>query len=116
MDIQTLLIYLFFAALLGVITGAVAQHKGESFFGWWLFGTLLFIIALPMVLIMPRNERELAKRKNCPYCGKVVKLSDVSCPGCRRTLPRIDSQSWERTVAGGDEVSKWASKNDSEAS
>lgn len=43
---------LIFAILLGLIPASIAQHKGRTFLGWWLFGSLLLIVALPMVLLL----------------------------------------------------------------
>jgi hypothetical protein len=39
-------------ALLGLIPAFVAQRKGRSFFEWWLFGTGLFPLALPMAIML----------------------------------------------------------------
>lgn len=39
------------AMLLGIIPSMIASKKGGSAFGWWLFGSLLFIIALPLALL-----------------------------------------------------------------
>lgn len=42
---------------LGLITATIAKGKGRSFVAWWLFGALLFVVALPMALLMsPRPE------------------------------------------------------------
>jgi hypothetical protein len=41
-----------FAVLLGLIPAAIASHKGRSFGVWWAYGTLLFIVVLPMALLM----------------------------------------------------------------
>jgi hypothetical protein len=42
-------------ALLGLIPAYIADKKGHDFFKWWLFGTLLLVVALPAVLfIRPR--------------------------------------------------------------
>lgn len=40
------------AILLGIIPAAIASGKGRNFLLWWLYGSLLFIVALPMALIM----------------------------------------------------------------
>jgi hypothetical protein len=118
-DIGTLFTFLFFGMLLGVITGAIAQKKGGSFLGWWLFGTLLFIIALPMALLMETNTRELARKgqgtKGCPYCGTTMPVKERTCPKCNRLQPTSNistGSSWEKTVAGADEVEKWAKQNE----
>ncbi len=43
---------LIWACVLGLITGAIAKRKGRSFGGYWAFGTLMFLVALPYVLLM----------------------------------------------------------------
>lgn len=47
-----------FAVLLGLIPAAIASHKGRSFALWWLYGALLFIVALPMALLMKPTQVE----------------------------------------------------------
>lgn len=44
---------LFWMLLFGVITGAVAQAKGRDALGWGVLGALLFIVALPVLLLSP---------------------------------------------------------------
>jgi hypothetical protein len=111
-DIAYIFVTLFFAMLLGVITGAIAQKKGEPFFLWWLFGTFLFIIALPIVLLMDAKAggRNLGM-KNCLYCGTAIKTSGMRCPNCRRSQPEIGAAtdaSWQKIVTADDDVAKWA--------
>jgi hypothetical protein len=114
-DIAYLFMVLFFAMLLGVITGAIAQKKGDSFIAWWLFGTFLFIIALPMVLLMDAKAggRNLGT-KHCPYCNAAIKTSVMKCPECHRSQPNIGaatSESWQRARVAGDDVEKWAKEH-----
>jgi ribosomal protein L37E len=111
-EIQYIFVILFFAMLLGVITGAIAQKKGESFFLWWLFGTLLFIVALPLVILMgAKAGRRNQGVKKCPYCGTEMNVKEMECPSCGRgQVPRPTNAAWERTVAVEDDVEKWAKK------
>lgn len=44
------------AALLGLIPAYIAQDRGHSALQWWFFGALLFIVALPMALMLPRQN------------------------------------------------------------
>jgi hypothetical protein len=70
------------AVLAGLIPAYVATRKGQTpFIGWWLFGTLLWIVALPVAL--------LAKdiRPRCPFCAEDVRWEAVVCPHCQRDLP-----------------------------
>lgn len=42
---------LILAILLGLIPATIAHNKGYSFLGWWILGSLLFIVALPIMLV-----------------------------------------------------------------
>jgi hypothetical protein len=53
-DAHSLQLLLLTAALLGLITGWIAKKKGRSFVGYWAFGFLMFLVALPYVLLMRR--------------------------------------------------------------
>jgi len=53
---EELLSMLFFAAILGLITGFIAKSKGYSFGAWWLYGFLIFIIAIIHVLVIPNKK------------------------------------------------------------
>lgn len=46
----TVVLVVMLAVILGCIPGAIAQRKGHDFVEWWIFGSLLFIVALPMSL------------------------------------------------------------------
>lgn len=42
----------FFAGLFALIPAAVARRKGYSFLGWWCYGFLIWIAALPHALLL----------------------------------------------------------------
>lgn len=46
------LIALAVAAVLGLIPASIAKKKGRSFGLWWLYGWLLFIVALIHSLVI----------------------------------------------------------------
>ncbi len=46
----------FFAAILGLIPGFIAKSKGYSFGAWWLYGFLIFIVAIIHVLVIPNKK------------------------------------------------------------
>lgn len=70
-------VYLIIAAYLGIIPAMIAYKKSRSFVGWWLFGTLLFIIALPAILLA--SEKYV---KECPECAEMVKERAKKCRFC----------------------------------
>lgn len=53
---------LIFAVLIGLLPAYIARKKGRSFGLWWIYGALLFIVALPHALLatpMPGSEEAL---------------------------------------------------------
>jgi apolipoprotein N-acyltransferase len=51
------------AGFLGLITGFIAKSKGRSFAGYWAFGFLMFIVALPWVLLMKKTQNAEYKQQ-----------------------------------------------------
>jgi len=60
-----------------LIPAFIADKKGRSFLGWWLFGAALFIIALPVILILEPMESSFQKR--CPKCAELIKREAMVC-------------------------------------
>lgn len=87
------------AAIIGLIPAAIASSKGHSFLGWWIFGSLLFIVALPVAILVAPNEKPQPEImaaiafKKCPYCAESIKREAVVCRFCNRELPVGDSDS-----------------------
>ena len=76
--------YLIIAFFFGLAGGVVGKIKGSSFVLWFLISGLVPVIGL-MAAVMYRNEYEEPERE-CPNCGKVVKLHDALCTRCGSEL------------------------------
>lgn len=66
---------IFLALFLGLIPAMIARLKGRSFFGWWVYGFLVFIIALPHSIFA-------ARMKVCPQCKEKARHNANLCPHC----------------------------------
>lgn len=83
---------LILALLFGLIPAYIAHKKGRSFYGWWIYGALILIIALPHSLLakpdvkgMERKQLDEGKRK-CPFCAEMIKTEAIVCPHCQRDI------------------------------
>jgi membrane protein implicated in regulation of membrane protease activity len=77
-------IYLAFALWMGIGAGVVGRIKGSSFFIWFLIGVVLPVLGL-LAAVVYRSERDEVRRQ-CPGCGKIVKLHDAMCMRCGTDL------------------------------
>ena len=87
-------------ALIGLLPAWIASRKGYNFLTWWIFGGLLFIIALPLALMM---KPDAGKRRQCPACLSWVDREASVCAHCGRDLPEPaphiaphSTRPWER--------------------
>lgn len=81
MDGSEAIILAGFASIpLGVIPAIIASNKGHFFWGWWLFGTLLFVVALPVsLLISPKGEMRGGTQADT--VSQLEKLSNLRAQG-----------------------------------
>lgn len=42
---------------LGLIPAIIALRKGRSFWTWWVYGAVLFFIALPHAILIEKRSR-----------------------------------------------------------
>ena len=76
-----LLVIMFFFGLAGGIVGRV---KGSSFFLWFLISGLVPFLGLLTAICYRFDNQEF--RRQCPSCGRVVKLHDAVCMRCGEEL------------------------------
>jgi hypothetical protein len=71
-------------ACFGVAGGIVGKIKGSSFFLWFMISGLIPFIGLITAICYRFDNQEL--RRQCPRCGKIVKLHDAVCMRCGEEL------------------------------
>jgi hypothetical protein len=57
--------------VLGFVPGAIAKNKGHSFGLWWLFGAVLFPVALPLALIVKPSAVGISQSM-FPHLGRKI--------------------------------------------
>jgi hypothetical protein len=78
------LAYLVIALFFGLAGGVVGRIKGSSFFMWFLISACVPFLGLLTAICYRWEDREL--RRQCPGCGRVVKLHDAVCTSCGTEL------------------------------
>ncbi len=90
--------YVVIATCFGLAGGIVGKIKGSSFLLWFLISGAIPFFGL-FAAIAYRFERD-EMRRQCPTCGKVVKMYDAICMRCGTELDfpevAVAPESWER--------------------
>jgi hypothetical protein len=76
--------YVVIAFFFGLAGGIVGRIKGSSFLLWFLISALVPFLGLLTAIFYRWENQEL--RRQCPTCGKVVKLYDAVCMKCGTEL------------------------------
>jgi hypothetical protein len=91
--LQELLILAVIFGPLGLIPAFIAQHKGANFGQWWVYGALLFPIALIHELVRKPNARLVEAQRlqsgegtRCPFCAETIKAEVRVCRYCGRDV------------------------------
>jgi membrane protein implicated in regulation of membrane protease activity len=75
---------IFILVCFGLAGGIVGRIKGSSFVLWFAISFFLPFAGLVAALLYRWEKDEL--RRQCPTCGKVVKLHDALCVRCGTEL------------------------------
>lgn len=78
------MVYVTIAIFFGIAGGIVGKLKGSSFLLWFLISGAVPVIGLAAALLYRWERNEL--RRQCPGCGRVVKLYDALCTRCGTEL------------------------------
>lgn len=93
--------YVVIATCFGLAGGIVGKIKGSSFLLWFLISGAIPFLGL-FAAIAYRFERDELRRQ-CPKCGRVVKIYDALCMRCGTELEFPDEavapESWQRVPA-----------------
>jgi hypothetical protein len=81
MQSMGLLVIMFFFGLAGGIIGRI---KGSSFVIWFLVAGAIPFLGLLAAVFYRSDKAEL--RRQCPDCGRVLKLHDAVCMNCGSEL------------------------------
>jgi hypothetical protein len=81
--------YVVICVFFGLAGGIVGRIKGSSFVLWFLISGLIPIFGLLTAIFYRWEGREL--RRQCPGCGRVLKLYDAICMHCGTELEFPDT-------------------------
>jgi hypothetical protein len=73
----------------GLAGGIVGRIKGSSFFIWFLVSAVVPFIGLAAAILYRWDNQEL--RRQCPQCGRILKLHDAVCMKCGAELEFPDT-------------------------
>jgi hypothetical protein len=76
--------YLVICFFFGLAGGIVGRIKGSSFVLWFAISAIVPVLGL-LAAVMYRYERDEVRRQ-CPGCGKILKLHDQVCMRCGTDL------------------------------
>jgi len=76
--------YIVICVFFGLAGGIVGRIKGSSFLIWFLVSAVVPFIGLLAAIFYRWDNQEL--RRQCPRCGRILKLHDAVCMRCGAEL------------------------------
>lgn len=90
MAIGLLILWLAMATLVA----AIASSKGRSWLGFFVYGFLVWPLALIHALVMAPTEADgilSGDARKCPYCAETIKREAIICKHCRHDVVPLPS-------------------------
>jgi ribosomal protein S27AE len=89
--------YLIVCFFFGLAGGIVGRSKGSSFVLWFFISAIVPFLGL-LAAVLYRFEQDEVRRQ-CPRCGKIVKLHDQVCMRCGEDMDFPDEAIVPESVA-----------------
>lgn len=103
-----------FWVVMALVVGVAANSRGRSRIAWFLYGLLLWPVALVHVLVSAPStavleERALADPRNrkCPFCAEIIKTEAKVCRHCGRDVPPLPARQSPWSESAGRYVVRW---------
>jgi hypothetical protein len=81
--------FLFFWLIMAGVVALIANSKGRSAGSWFLYGLLIWPIALVHILVTTRDQQitdaralERGDSKKCPECAELIRAEAKKCRFC----------------------------------